>query len=367
MVSNKPLDAKALLIGLMNVVDNLERAVMEDADEDSAMTEGVRAIHKQLSDLLYKQGVRSFDAVGQRFDANFHEAVGTVYSGLVPPNQVMSVLANGYYLNEKLFRPARVVVSTRDKAAKSSGWEKAKQDKKKVAERSSVNRPSWLTKVPPNTRDFYFFVGKSTENTDLEKGKSVARDLALGEILRSISLDTSLFYSVAYRPMVEALNVKILEGGWARLIDLHPKLKRCHEDCFWERVSSEISGDVYNVAILMAISKDVFDALMLEHGEVERWAGMEMVNPGPFLTALLGKEPGGLVFDVRKATMAERAGLEAGDVIHYINNLPSKSAAGTRRLLGRMSLSKAKFSVLFKRKFIEAAPSTIHKRKPGSE
>ncbi len=363
-----PLNVKSLLNGLMDVMDNLERAVKEDSREGSGIAEGVRAIHKQMSDLLYKNGVRSFNAEGQPFNAEFHEAVGNVYSEAVPPKHVVRVISNGYYHNDKLFRPARVVVSTNRKQKDDAGWHAKRTAAKKkpaAAERSSVNRPSWLMNAPIDSRDYRFFVGKSTENNNLEKGKAEARDAVIGQIMAAISADRSIPFAVAYKQLAKSVTPKVLAGSWERLQKNHPNVRKVQEDCFWERVRSEISGNVYNIAILMAVPRAVFDGLVKSHGEVERWAGMEMVDAGPFLEAILGDKPGGLVYDVRDHTMAERAGLRPGDLIRQVNNMLAQDASGTRRLLGRMSLSKPKFQVTFMRDFVDAPPTTIFKRRPG--
>ena len=113
------------------------------------------------------------------------------------------------------------------------------------------------------------------------------------------------------------------------------------------------------------VSLDKFTGLMRKHGSVERWAGMEMVDSGPFLEAVIGKAPGGLVYEVRDHTMAERSGIRPGDIIAMVNNIPANNGSGARRLLGRMALSKPKFNVTFIRGFVEAPPTTIFKRRPG--
>lgn len=365
-MSASKVDAKSLLGGLMDVMDNLERAVNEDAGQSTAVSDGVRAIHKQMGDLLYKHGVRSFNAVGQPFNANFHEAVGNIYSDSLPPKHVARVLSNGYYIHEQLFRPARVIVSTDRKQQDEDGWQDRRTKSTEVQERSSVNRPGWLMQAPANTREFRFFIGKSTEYEDLEKGKAAARDTILGELIKHLAKEESFRYRAAYVPLADALTSKLLQGSWERMASQHKLIRKIQEDCFWERVSSEISGTVYNVAILMAIPAVIYDSLLRTHGKEDRWAGMELIDPGPFVGALIKDGAGGLIYELRERTMAERAGLVPGDIITQVGNLPARDAVSTRRLLGRMASSKPMFPVHYLRTFVEAPPTNIVKRGHGS-
>ena len=92
---------------LLEVVDNLERAIDSAAEED-AVTEGVRLTHKALLNVLSKNGIEVVDPQGEAFNAEFHEAVG------IDPNAdadtVGTVLQKGYSLNGRLLRPALVQV-----------------------------------------------------------------------------------------------------------------------------------------------------------------------------------------------------------------------------------------------------------------
>ena len=92
---------------LLEVVDNLERAV-ENADSDNPIVEGVMLTHKALLAVLNKHGVEVVDPQGDKFNADFHEAVG------IDPNAeadtVGTVLQKGYSLNGRLLRPAMVQV-----------------------------------------------------------------------------------------------------------------------------------------------------------------------------------------------------------------------------------------------------------------
>lgn len=98
---------------LLNVADSMQlglQAAGEDA-EVAALREGVELTLKQLMDVFARFDVREIEAEGARFDPDQHEALSMVSSPEHEPNTVMMVVQKGYLLNERLLRPARVVVS----------------------------------------------------------------------------------------------------------------------------------------------------------------------------------------------------------------------------------------------------------------
>jgi molecular chaperone GrpE len=66
----------------------------------------------QLRNFLREQGVEEFEAVGQPFDPNLHDAVAQEPSAKVPEGTIISQVRRGYRLRDRLLRPASVVVST---------------------------------------------------------------------------------------------------------------------------------------------------------------------------------------------------------------------------------------------------------------
>jgi molecular chaperone GrpE len=108
---------ESLLKDFLPVADNLERALDHAEEHDlRQVIEGVRLVQKMLGDALGKHGIVAFSAVGQPFDPNFHEALMQAESDK-PPGTVVSEMARGYKLHDRLVRPAAVVVArTRDAA-----------------------------------------------------------------------------------------------------------------------------------------------------------------------------------------------------------------------------------------------------------
>ena len=104
---------------LLIVVDNLQRTIAAAEDQGPATTEsaaalveGVRATLRVLMRILERFDVRPIAALGERFDPSVHEAIMEVDDPSQPPGTVIRVVEDGYTINDRLLRPARVVVSS---------------------------------------------------------------------------------------------------------------------------------------------------------------------------------------------------------------------------------------------------------------
>ena len=102
-----------LIKQLLSVIDNLEKAVSATKEEDSvdALRQGVELTLKGLMDTLGKTGLETVQAEGEVFDPNFHEAISAQEDNTAEPGTVLQELQKGYILNERLIRPAMVIVS----------------------------------------------------------------------------------------------------------------------------------------------------------------------------------------------------------------------------------------------------------------
>ncbi|GAB3281656.1 nucleotide exchange factor GrpE [Parahaliea aestuarii] len=99
---------------LLPVVDNLERALESAAGEEAqvkAIAEGVELTLKSLHDVLKRFNIVAVDPQGEPFDPQLHQAMSLVENPEVEPNTVIAVMQKGYTLNERLVRPAMVMVS----------------------------------------------------------------------------------------------------------------------------------------------------------------------------------------------------------------------------------------------------------------
>jgi molecular chaperone GrpE len=95
---------------LLPVVDDLERAlVAAEEHEEAKLEEGVKLVHRQLAQLLEREGLAPVDTDG-KFDPHVHEALLTQPSA-AEEGSVVEVLQKGYRLGDRVLRPARVVVA----------------------------------------------------------------------------------------------------------------------------------------------------------------------------------------------------------------------------------------------------------------
>ncbi|HYC61628.1 MAG TPA: nucleotide exchange factor GrpE [Thermoanaerobaculia bacterium] len=100
----------AVLKDVLPVLDNFDRA-LEHSEADDEFHKGVELIYKQLQDVLYKHGLRPIEESGVHFDPNVHEAVVREENASVPSHTVTAVLQKGYFLHDRLLRPALVKVA----------------------------------------------------------------------------------------------------------------------------------------------------------------------------------------------------------------------------------------------------------------
>jgi molecular chaperone GrpE len=100
-----------ILLELLSVVDDFDRALTVSGDEGGAYRKGVELIHAKLHDMLRKQGVRPMDVLGSDFDPNIHMAVMHEESPEHREGEVIGELQKGYMLHDRLLRPAMVKVA----------------------------------------------------------------------------------------------------------------------------------------------------------------------------------------------------------------------------------------------------------------
>lgn len=100
----------AVLKDILPVLDNFDRA-LEHAEEGDDFHKGVLLIYKQLFEVLQRNGLKPIDESGVHFDPNIHEAVVREEDPSVPNHTVTTILQKGYFLHERLLRPALVKVA----------------------------------------------------------------------------------------------------------------------------------------------------------------------------------------------------------------------------------------------------------------
>ena len=105
--------SEKLLRDFLPVVDNFDRALehARTSGDLESLKKGVEMTRKLFEDTLAKHGVKAFSSKGEPFDPNRHEAMSAAESEELPPNHVHSEYLRGFTLNDRLIRPALVVVS----------------------------------------------------------------------------------------------------------------------------------------------------------------------------------------------------------------------------------------------------------------
>ena len=102
-----------VITNLLPVLDNFERALQSEVkvDEIENFAQGIRMIHKQLLDLLNKSGAIPIEAMGEKFNPEFHEAIMSEENEEVPDETVIGEFQKGYTMNGRVIRPSVVKVS----------------------------------------------------------------------------------------------------------------------------------------------------------------------------------------------------------------------------------------------------------------
>lgn len=101
-------------VEVLEVLDSMEHGLnfaKEGKVDAKSLLEGMQMTHNILTNALDKQGISPINPVNEAFNPAFHEAISVQESKDVPPNTVLAVVQKGYMLNNRLLRPARVVVS----------------------------------------------------------------------------------------------------------------------------------------------------------------------------------------------------------------------------------------------------------------
>lgn len=107
---------------IVTVRDSLELARNIDINQEQQtavqkMHEGLDLTLKLMDDVFRKFGLTLIDPKGEKFDPTRHHAISMVESNEVPPNHVVSVMQKGYLLQDRVLRPAMVVVARAPTAA----------------------------------------------------------------------------------------------------------------------------------------------------------------------------------------------------------------------------------------------------------
>jgi len=103
--------AQNILVEILPVIDNFERALQSAAAQDAAsVLAGVQMIYRQFAGVMDKVGLTAIEAVGKPFDPQQHEAVMRVEDPEQPDGTIAEELQKGYSVRGKVIRPSMVKV-----------------------------------------------------------------------------------------------------------------------------------------------------------------------------------------------------------------------------------------------------------------
>lgn len=95
---------------MLPLLDNFERAMAAETKDVEAFQKGVEMIFTQFQEVLKKNGLEQIEAVGQKFDPNFHQAVMRVEDPEKEDDTVAQELQKGYMVKGRVIRPSMVQV-----------------------------------------------------------------------------------------------------------------------------------------------------------------------------------------------------------------------------------------------------------------
>lgn len=105
--------AQSIITDLLPAIDNFERAMKMEVDNEQAksLMQGVEMVYRSLLDALKNEGVEIIEAVGKEFDPHLHQAVMQAEDENYGPNIVVEEFQKGYMLKDRIIRPAMVKVN----------------------------------------------------------------------------------------------------------------------------------------------------------------------------------------------------------------------------------------------------------------
>lgn len=107
--------SEKIMKDLVGIMDNFERTLgfIENEEDEKMKTiaDGIRMVNKMFLETLEKHGLQKLEALGLDFDPNFHEALAQQPAEGKKDMEIIQVFENGYTLNGRVIRPAKVIVA----------------------------------------------------------------------------------------------------------------------------------------------------------------------------------------------------------------------------------------------------------------
>jgi molecular chaperone GrpE len=102
---------REIILQLLEVLDGFDRALQHVGNAPSSVSEGLQLLQRKLLSVLEAQGVTPLESLGETFNPELHDAIGTVQSAELRPGTVADEVQRGYRWGDDLLRPARVRVA----------------------------------------------------------------------------------------------------------------------------------------------------------------------------------------------------------------------------------------------------------------
>jgi molecular chaperone GrpE len=102
---------REILTRMLAIADELELAVVHLSDTSDTVAEGLRLVRRRFDETLRLNGVVAFKSEGEIFNPEIHEAFDVMSDTKLKPGTVQSEIRRGYFWNDRLLRPALVVVA----------------------------------------------------------------------------------------------------------------------------------------------------------------------------------------------------------------------------------------------------------------
>ena len=101
--------AELIAKDLLSPIDNLTRALQHSEEEIPRSL--IELVLKEISQALSNNNVEEIDPLGDKFDPNFHEALSIKEDKSKQPEEILEVVQKGYKIQERVIRPALVIVN----------------------------------------------------------------------------------------------------------------------------------------------------------------------------------------------------------------------------------------------------------------
>ena len=98
-------------LSLLPALDNMEKVLSETDDKDNPLLEAVEMMYRQLKSSLKSEGVEEIEALGEKFDSNFHHAIAVENVDGTEADIVVEVLQKGYKIKDRVLRASMVKIS----------------------------------------------------------------------------------------------------------------------------------------------------------------------------------------------------------------------------------------------------------------